>query len=93
MRVFENMPEQYQDREERSVLGFNLHASIGIAADDRQGLLRLLRYMGRPPLSEDRLSKTSERPGYVFWCEAPKETIRDAWNLFRARNKESQSPV
>lgn len=60
MRVFENIPEDSQLREERTVAGFNLHASIGIAAEDRHGLERLLRYMGRPPLSEERLSKTKD---------------------------------
>ncbi|MEI6806676.1 MAG: transposase, partial [Myxococcaceae bacterium] len=60
MRVFENMPVYNQSREERTVAGFNLHASIGIAAEDRQGLERLLGYMGRPPLSENRLSKTKD---------------------------------
>ncbi|MCG5055987.1 MAG: transposase [Myxococcales bacterium] len=39
------------------VEGFNLHASTRIAANDRDGLERLIRYIARPPLSEDRLSE------------------------------------
>ena len=31
------------------MLGFNLHASPATEAHDRQGLERILRYMGRPP--------------------------------------------
>ncbi|MBL4818884.1 MAG: transposase, partial [Deltaproteobacteria bacterium] len=57
MRVFEGISISDGSREERTVAGFNLHASIAIAAEDRQGLERLLRYMGRSPLSEDRLSQ------------------------------------
>jgi len=42
------------------VAGFNLHVSLPIGANDRAGLERQLRYMGRPPLSEERLSKTGD---------------------------------
>lgn len=48
---------QEQDRDDRTVMGFNLHASEPTQADDRQGLERTLRYMGRPPLSADRLKR------------------------------------
>ena len=41
--------------DDRTILGFNLHASDVIEADDREALERTLRYMGRPPLSRDRL--------------------------------------
>jgi hypothetical protein len=40
--------------------GFNLHANTRIAANDRSGLENLCRYMGRPPLSDDRLAETSD---------------------------------
>jgi hypothetical protein len=40
--------------------GFNLHASTAILADDRDGLERILRYMGRPPISEERLSQAAD---------------------------------
>ena len=36
--------------------GFDLHAEQLIAADDREGLERALRYATRPPFSEQRLS-------------------------------------
>jgi len=35
--------------------GFNLHASVAIAADDDLGRERLMRYGARPPLALDRL--------------------------------------
>jgi hypothetical protein len=41
--------------DDRTVIGFNLHASNAIEAHDREGLERILRYMGRPPLSAERL--------------------------------------
>lgn len=34
--------------------------STAISADDRDGLERLLRYMGRPPISEERLSQAAD---------------------------------
>ena len=42
------------------VEGFNLHANVRGAANDRTGLETLCRYLGRPPLSADRLSETSD---------------------------------
>jgi len=60
MRVFSTPPEGKSDRDERTVAGFNLHVSIPIEAHDRRGLERQLRYMGRPPLSEERLTKTAD---------------------------------
>jgi hypothetical protein len=41
--------------DEQTIMGFNLHASTAIEAEDRAGLERTLRYMGRPPLSKERL--------------------------------------
>ncbi len=35
--------------------GFSLHAATRIAADDRPGLEKLLRYVARPPLAAGRL--------------------------------------
>jgi putative transposase len=37
--------------------GFNVHASVAIAADDDVGRERLLRYGARPPLALDRLRR------------------------------------
>ncbi len=43
-----------------AVEGFNLHAHTRIAGNDREGLERLVRYIARPPLSEERLSELSD---------------------------------
>jgi hypothetical protein len=40
--------------------GFDLHANITIAADDRAGVERLCRYVLRPPVAQDRLSLTPD---------------------------------
>jgi hypothetical protein len=42
------------------VEGFNLHANVRIAANDRAGLETICRYMGRPPLSADRLTEIGD---------------------------------
>ncbi len=45
--------------------GFNLHAGVVIAAKDRDGLERLLRYMARPAVVLDRVSELED--GRVAW--------------------------
>ena len=40
--------------------GFDLHAAITVAADDRVALERLARYVLRPPVAQDRLTLTPE---------------------------------
>ena len=40
--------------------GFNLHAATTVARGDREGLLRLVKYIARPPLAHDRLSLTED---------------------------------
>lgn len=60
MRVLSDPVPNEDSRESRTVAGFNLHVSIPLEADDRRCLERLLRYMGRPPLSQERLSKTPD---------------------------------
>ncbi len=40
--------------------GFDLHANITVAADDRAGIQRLCRYVLRPPVAQDRLSFTPD---------------------------------
>jgi len=40
--------------------GFNLHADVRLAAHDRTARERLCRYIARPPISHDRLSRTPE---------------------------------
>jgi len=41
----------------RSPGGFDLHAGVTVPAHDRDGLERLLRYLARPPVALDRLSR------------------------------------
>ncbi len=43
-------------RRARSSRGFDIHAGVSVAAQDREGRERLLRYCARPPLSLERLS-------------------------------------
>ena len=40
--------------------GYSIHADVAVAADDRQGLARLLRYGARPPLAANRVSITPD---------------------------------
>lgn len=40
--------------------GFDLHAAITVAADDRAALERLTRYVLRPPVAQERLAVTPE---------------------------------
>jgi hypothetical protein len=40
--------------------GFSLHANVHIRANDRQGLERLSRYAGRPPLALERLERMAD---------------------------------
>jgi hypothetical protein len=55
LRIISQNQTDVDERFERTVAGFNLHASIAIEGHDRRALERILRYMGRPPLSNDRL--------------------------------------
>ncbi len=42
------------------MMGFSLHANTGVSANDRQGLLRLVRYGARGPVAESRLSRRDD---------------------------------
>jgi Putative transposase/Transposase zinc-binding domain len=42
------------------VEGFNLQAATRIAASDREGLERMARYLARPPIATDRLSRLDD---------------------------------
>jgi hypothetical protein len=57
--------------DERTVMGFNLHASEAIEAHDRKGLERTIRYMGRPPLSVDRLKIAPDAKHLVLTLKSP----------------------
>lgn len=58
-------------KDERTIMGFNLHASKAIEADDREGLERTLRYMGRPPLAKDRLNKAIDGERLILTLKSP----------------------
>jgi hypothetical protein len=50
-----------------SVDGFSVHANVAVSARDRQRRERLIRYMARPPLCEDRLDGRDDgRLVYAF---------------------------
>jgi len=40
--------------------GFSIHAGVSIKANDRRGREKLVRYVARPPFSEEQLSLTSD---------------------------------
>jgi hypothetical protein len=40
--------------------GFDLHANVHVAADNRGGLEQLARYVLRPPIAQDRLTRTAD---------------------------------
>jgi hypothetical protein len=40
--------------------GFNLHGGVAVAAGDERGLLRLVKYLTRPPLAHNRLSLSAD---------------------------------
>jgi Putative transposase/Transposase zinc-binding domain len=42
------------------VAGFNLQAATRIAANDRAGIERMARYLARPPIATDRLSRLDD---------------------------------
>ena len=42
------------------VEGYNLHAATRIAANDRNGLERMARYLARPPIATDRLARLQD---------------------------------
>src|SRR5262249_13978222 len=40
--------------------GFDLHANVHVAANNRDGLEQLARYVPRPPIAQDRLTRTAD---------------------------------
>ena len=42
------------------MMGFSLHADTAVTANDREGLLRLVRYGARGPIAESRLSRRED---------------------------------
>lgn len=53
-------------------MGFNLRASKAIGSEDRESLERILRYMGRPPLSSERLNMAPDGANLIL-------TLKSAW--------------
>jgi hypothetical protein len=51
----DDQQETGQGQGPKNAYGFDLHAGTRVAADDRQHLERLCRYLARPPLSNERL--------------------------------------
>jgi putative transposase/transposase-like zinc-binding protein len=43
-----------------SVEGFSLHANVRVAANDRDGLEHLARYLARPPVATERLTQLAD---------------------------------
>ena len=59
VRITDGQPYQPQPAHDKlcaNAHGFSLHAGVAIAANDRQGLEQLCRYITRPALSNERLS-------------------------------------
>ena len=60
-------PQVISGRRLANVVGFSLHANVGVAASDRRGLERLCRYTGRGPLATERLTRRPDgRLAYPF---------------------------
>jgi hypothetical protein len=58
--------------------GFSLDASVRIAADDRDGLERLLRYCARPPLAAPAVGGRAPRATALPPAQAPGGRYRGA---------------
>jgi Putative transposase len=43
--------------------GFDLHANVAVAANNRGGLEQLARYVLRPPIAQERLTRTADGRG------------------------------
>lgn len=51
-------PELGRDGEPvAEVMGFNVHAALGLDGRDRKRLERVCRYLGRPPIAQERLTE------------------------------------
>lgn len=72
LRLIDPHGRKQKDRDDLTVMGFNLHASVAIEADDRAGLERVLRYMGRPPLSKERLKMAPDGERLIL-------TLKSKW--------------
>ena len=62
-------PDLARDHREpvAEVAGFNVHAKLALHGRDRKGVERLCRYLGRPPIAQDRLTELPDgRLRYVM---------------------------
>ncbi len=60
LRLVEPLVER--DREPvAEVMGFNVHAAVAIHGRDRKRVERLCRYLGRPPIAQERLTELPDR--------------------------------
>ena len=55
------------------VSGFNLHAGVRVAGDDRDGLERLCRYMARPAVAAGRVSRLPDG-NVAYRVKSPRST-------------------
>ena len=69
--------------------GFDLHANVAVAANNRGGLEQLARYVLRPPIAQERLTRTAD--GRVLltlkaeWSEtAPRTCCSNRSNCWNA---------
>jgi putative transposase/transposase-like zinc-binding protein len=60
-----------EEVDDRTLMGFNLYASTAIEPNDRAGLERTLRYMGRPPLSSERLKRAPDGQNLLLTLKSP----------------------
>jgi hypothetical protein len=51
--------------------GFDLHANVAVASDNRDGLEQLCRYVLRPPIAQERLTRSAD--GILL-------TLKAEWN-------------
>lgn len=72
LRIIDQKASTAEARDDRTVMGFNLHVSEAIDSDDRAGLERVLRYMGRSPLSNDRLKMAPDGKRLIL-------TLKSKW--------------
>jgi len=61
VRVIETRSDQHRAGSESVMVeGFGLHARVTVDALDRQRRLHLCRYLARPPMAQDRLTRRSD---------------------------------
>ena len=71
-----------------AVEGFSLRANVRIAADDRDGLEHIARYLARPPIAADRLTRLPDgRVALRFKWPFTDGTEAVVFTPFEARNR------